>query len=254
MAPSLRDINLELRDGEVVGIVGASEAGKSTLCLVATGIAPRTIRGTLTGRLLIDGQDVVMWPMHALAARIGIGFQSPASGVSGVCGTVYEEVAFTPMNLGLPRDDVIDRTETALEALRITSIADRDPRRLSGGQMQLVALAGLLAMRPQHLVLDEPSAQLDPSGTSLVAEAVERLAADGASILIAEQKTDLLARVASRLVALDAGRIVLEGPAADILSDVRLEALGIPLPSKIRLRRALERAGLDATVLDQVPS
>lgn len=242
---SLRDVSLELRDGEVLGLVGASEAGKTTLCLVASGLAPRAIGGQTVGRVLIDGTDVAAEPMHALAARVGIAFQSPTTQLSGVAGTVYEEVAFGPTNLGLPRDEVIDRTARAIETLRITSLAARDPSRLSGGQMQLVAIAGLLAMGPPHFVLDEPTAQLDPAGTRLVAEAVARLAADGASILIAEQKTDLLSGLCSRIVALDAGSVALSGDAAAVLADPRLRALGVAEPAVVRLARLARAAGID---------
>ena len=123
-------------------------------------------------------------------------------------------------------------------------MADRDPLRLSGGQQQLVAVAGLLAMRPEHLVLDEPTAQLDPAGTRLVADAIERLAADGASILVAEQKTDLLAAICSRVVVLDGGRVAHHGPAAEVLADPRLRDLGVAEPSSVRLRRAAAAAGV----------
>jgi energy-coupling factor transport system ATP-binding protein len=248
--PSLHDIDLELPDGAVIGLAGASESGKSTLCLAVSGLAPRAIRGTLEGRLHIDGADVTSRPMHGLASLVGIAFQHPATQLSGVTDTVFEEVAFTPMNLGLPRDEVLERTWAALDALRITGLASREPARLSGGQMQLVAMAGLLAMRPRHLVLDEPTAQLDPAGTTLVADAIAALATDGTSILIAEQKTDLLARVCSRVVVLEAGRIVLHGPAAAVLGDPKLEDLGVPIPSEVLLRRALEAAGLPGGLPD----
>jgi energy-coupling factor transport system ATP-binding protein len=247
-SPALRGFDLELANGEVVGLTGASESGKSTVCLVASGLAPRTIKGTLRGTLLLDGADVNGAPMHVLAASVGICFQDPAAQLSGVCGSVFEEVAFTPMNLGLGRDEIIERTYTALSAMGIEELAARDPARLSGGQIQLVAIAGLLAMRPRHLVLDEPTAQLDPAGTALVGEAIAGLARGGASILIAEQKTDLLARICSRVVVLDAGRIALDGPPADVLGDRRLDALGVPVPSATRLRRALEAAGLTADI------
>jgi energy-coupling factor transport system ATP-binding protein len=241
---SLHDIDLELPDGHVVGVAGASESGKSTLCLVVSGLAPRAIRGTLTGRLSIDGVDVASRPMHELASMVGIGFQEPATQLSGVADTVYEEVAFGPANLGVARDVLIERVEDALERLGIGDLAGRDPAHLSGGQMQLVAIAGLLALRPRHLVLDEPTAQLDPAGTILVADALAALAADGSSVLIAEQKTDLLARVCSRMVVLGSGRIVRQGPAADVLADATLEELGVPMPWEVRVRRALEAAGL----------
>jgi len=247
--PSLRDVSLELREGEVLGLVGASEAGKTTLCLVASGLAPRTAGGTLTGRVLLDGEDTAPLAMHELAGRIGIAFASPATQLSGVATTVYEEVAFGPMNLGVPRPELIARTDEALAALQIEALADRDPAQLSGGEQQLVAIAGLLALRPAHLVLDEPTAQLDPAGTAMVAAALAGLAANGASILVAEQKTDLLAGICSRIVVLDAGRAVLDGLAAEILADPRLTDLGVAHPAAVRLRRAAADADLAPAAL-----
>lgn len=248
-APALRDVTLELRDGEVVGLVGANEAGKSTLCLVAAGLAPRATGGALRGSVLLNGRDLGELPLHEVVARVAIAFASPATQLTGVNATVYEEVAFGPMNLGLARDEVIQRTESALAALRIEPLAARDPARLSGGQQQLVAIAGLLAMRPRHLILDEPTSQLDPSGTLLVADALARLAADGASILVAEHKTDLLHDLAGRVVALAAGEIALDGIAADLLADPRLAALGVLEPSVVRLTRLAAEAGIDTASL-----
>ena len=243
--PSLLDVDLLLPEATVVGLAGASESGKTTLCLVASGLAPRTVGGRIRGTIRLDGEDVDAWPMHRLAERIGIGFQNPGTQLSQVVDTVFEEVAFGPMNVALPRDEVVERTWDALDALRIADLAERDPRRLSGGQQQLVATAGLLVMRPTHLVLDEPTAQLDPAGTRLVADAIARLAATGASILVAEQKTDLLAKVASRVVVLDAGRVVRDGPTDEILADPSLADLGVTPPSAVRLRRAAAEAGVD---------
>ncbi len=245
--PSLHDVTLELRDGEVLGLAGASEAGKTTLCLVASGLAPRTVGGTLTGRVLLDGEDTAPLAMHELAGRVGIAFASPATQLSGVAATVYEEVAFGPMNLGVPRGEVIARTEEALAALRIESLTERNPAQLSGGQQQLVAIAGLLALRPAHVVLDEPTAQLDPAGTAMVAAALAGLAAGGASILVAEHKTDLLAAICGRVAVLDAGRVVLDGIAAEILADPRLAALGVAPPAAVRLRQAAAEQALPAT-------
>ena len=242
--PSLLDIDLELGDGMVVGVVGPSEAGKTTLCLVASGLAPRTVGGHIRGTILLDGEDVDPWPMHRMAERIGIGFENPATQLSQVAGTVFEEVAFGPMNLGVSLSEVLERTRSALATLRIEPLAERDPRRLSGGQQQLVAMAGLLAMRPAHLVLDEPTAQLDPAGTRLVGDAIARLAEGGASILIAEQKTDLLADLASRVVVLDQGRITFAGPAAETLADARLVEAGVAPPAAVRLHRAAREAGV----------
>lgn len=242
--PSLRDVSLTFADGEVVGVAGRSEAGKTTLCLVLSGLAPRTVGGTLTGRLLLDGADAAPLSIHQLAERIGIAFASPATQLSGVAATVYEEVAFGPMNLGLPRPEIIQRTDEALAALRIEAPASRDPARLSGGQQQLVAIAGLLAQRPAHLVLDEPTAQLDPQGTLLVGEALARLAAGGASIILVEQKSDLLAATCRRVVVLEAGEVVLEGATRDVMADERLPALGVAAPAAVRLERSAAAAGI----------
>jgi energy-coupling factor transporter ATP-binding protein EcfA2 len=247
--PALLDVDLELRGGEVIGLVGASESGKTTLCLVASGLAPRAIGGLLRGRIAIDGEDVDSWPMHRLSQHVGIGFQSPATQLSQVTATVFEEVAFGPVNFALPRDEVAARTWDALSTVGITDLAERDPRRLSGGQQQLLAIAGLLALGPAHLVLDEPTAQLDPEGTRLVTDALARLAEGGTAILVAEQKTDVLAALASRIAVLDHGRLVMAGPSDEVLGDRRLTELGVTPPAVVRLRQAAAAAGIGAGLL-----
>ena len=243
---ALRDISLELADGEVVGVVGANEAGKTTLCLVASGLAPRSIGGTLGGSVLIDGRATAGLPMHELAALVGICFQNPYTQLSQVADTVFEEVAFGAMNLGLDRLEVIKRVNEALAAIGIAELGERDPRRLSGGQMQLVAVAGLLAMRPRHLVLDEPVAQLDPEGRALVADALRRLAAAGTGLLIAEHDTDLLVGLCNRVVVVEKGALVAGGPTTEVLADPRLDEWGVQPPDRVRLSRSLAAAGLSA--------
>jgi energy-coupling factor transport system ATP-binding protein len=250
--PSLLDVDLELPDGAVVGVAGASEAGKTTLCLVASGLAPRVVGGRIRGRITVGGEDIDPWPMHRMAGQVAIGFQNPATQLSGVASTVFEEVAFGPMNLAVPLPEVVARTWESLAALRIEGLAERDPARLSGGQQQLVAIAGLLAMRPRHLVLDEPTAQLDPAGTRLVADALAALAGAGTSILITEQKTDLLAAICGRVIVLSGGRVALAGDADEVLSDPRLGELGIAAPAAIRIERAARAGGLAATELSRL--
>ncbi len=247
--PVLHGIDLTLADGEIVGVVGANEAGKSTLCLVASGLAPGSIGGGLDGTVSIDGASMAGRPLHEFATQVGIGFQNPATQLSGVTGSVFEEVALGPMNLGLPARETVARTKAALSTLGIEGLAEREPRRLSGGQAQLVVIASLLSMRPAHLVLDEPTAQLDPEGTRLVGEALRELASTGTALLIVEHKTDLLDGLCSRVVVIDGGRIALDGPAGDVLADPRLEGWGVEAPSRVRLGRALTERGLDPAVL-----
>ncbi len=243
--PAIHDVDLRLADGEILGLMGANEAGKSTICLVASGLAPASIGGGLTGTLTIDAEPMAGRPVHELAARVAVGFQDPATQRSGIAATVFEEVALGPMNLGLPATETIARAREALTLLRIGDLADRDPSRLSGGQGQLVAIASLLAMRPRHIVLDEPTAQLDPEGTRLVADALRSLAATGTALLVAEHKTDLLDELCDRVAVVSEGRIVADGPTAAILGDGRLEAWGVEPPSRVRLARALAARGLD---------
>jgi energy-coupling factor transporter ATP-binding protein EcfA2 len=143
----------------------------------------------------------------------------------------------------------VARTKAALAILDIEALAEREPRRLSGGQAQLVVIASLLAMRPAHLVLDEPTAQLDPEGTRLVGTALRELAATGTALLVVEHKTDLLDGLCSRVLVVDDGRIALDGPAREVLADPRLEMWGVEAPSRIRLAKALTARGLDPAVL-----
>ena len=247
--PALTGIELTLADGEVVGLVGPNDAGKSSLCLVLAGLAPRVIGGTLQGRVLVDGEDAAALATHRMAVLVGIVLDDPDTQRSGVTRTVYEEVAFGPSNLAVGRDELLRRTDAAIELLGIGHLADRDARFLSGGQQQLVAIASILAMEPRHLVLDEPTARLDPAGTELVGDALRRLSESGVSILVAEHKTDLLAGLATRVVALDGGRIVLDGPAGQVLADPRLPELGVAPPARVRLEARLVDAGLDSTTI-----
>ena len=246
----LHDVDLTIADGEIVGLVGANEAGKSTLCLVASGLAPGSIGGALSGDLAIDGESMAGQPLHAFSTKVGIGFQNPATQLSGVTGSVFEELALGPMNLGLPARETVDRVKTAMATLGIEHLAEREPRRLSGGQGQLVVLASLLAMRPGQLVLDEPTAQLDPEGTRLVGEALRQLAREGTALLVAEHKTELLDGLCDRVVVLADGAIVADGPASDILADERLPGWGVDPPGRVRLARAAAAAGLDVASLE----
>jgi len=199
---ALGPISLEVRPGEVVGVRGANESGKSTLCLVASGLAPAAIGGELRGRVLVDGRPTSELRPHELARSCGLLFDNPAVQLTGLHRTVYDEVAFGPCNLGLPEAEVRERTRTALDVLAIGHLADRHPQRLSGGESQLVALAGLLALGPGYLALDEPTSRLDAERSDLVARAIERVARIGVGVLVAEHDEALLARLCARVVGL----------------------------------------------------
>lgn len=241
---ALDGVDLELTAGTVIGVVGPNEGGKSTLCLVASGLAPVVVAGRLGGSVTIDGRETIEMRPHDLAQRCGILFQNPQSQLSGTSSTVFEELAFGPRNLGLPLPSVVERVQASLASLRIAALADRDPTRLSGGQAQLVALAAILALRPDYLILDEPTSQLDPQGTRLVGDALRRLAGENrTAILVVEHKTALLDRLADRTLLIDEGRIVREGPTAEVLGDPALADHGVEPPPRVRIRAALAAAG-----------
>jgi energy-coupling factor transporter ATP-binding protein EcfA2 len=245
-APTLHRVGLRLEPGRVIGLTGANESGKTTLCLVAGGFAPGLIGGSLDGSVTIDGVETASIPGHALAQQCGLLFQNAATQLSNTTATVFEEVAFGPCNLGLPAGRVIERVRWALGTVGIDELALRDPARLSGGQAQLVALASVLALRPRYLILDEPTSELDPAGTAMVAAALVRVAAEtGAGIIVVEHKTDVLARIADEVVVLSRGSVALTGPAASVLADPGLPELGVEPPAGVRLERQVRSAGLD---------
>jgi len=242
---ALNGVSLELAAGRVLGLVGPNEAGKSTLCLVAAGLAPAAIGGRLEGSVSLGGRHTSSAVPHELAQRAGLLLQNPVTQLSATSPTVYEEVAFGPRNLGLPLDEVATRVEDALAALRIEGLGPRDPMHLSGGQAQLVALASVIALRPPVLVLDEPTSQLDPAGTRLVGTALAGLAgATGTAILVVEHKTWLLSDLADEIALMSGGRIIFRGPSAAMLEDELLADLGVEPPPVVRLRRSLVERGL----------
>ena len=246
---ALSELSLSLAAGRVLGVVGPNDGGKSTLCLVAAGLAPGTIGGRLDGSVRLGGTETVALAPHEAAQRCGILFQNPATQLTGTATTVWEEIAFGPRNLGLDLGAIAERVAWAMGLTRTDHLAAKETGRLSGGQAQLVALAAVLAMQPAVLVLDEPTSQLDPAGTLLVGDALARLAAEtGTAILVVEHKTALLARMADEIVVLDGGRIVLRDATRTVLADPRLADLGVEPPAAVRLERMVRARGLTAAL------
>ncbi len=218
--PALRDISLEIPRGQFCALVGLNGAGKSTLAYALTGFIPHFYRGHLEGKVFVDGKLTAETPLHELIRSAGLIFQNPFNQISGAKFTVLEEIAFGLENLGVPRDEMRARVSEIMAMLDITDLAERSPVALSGGQMQRVAIASVLAMRPKALILDEPTSQLDPIGSREVFAAVRSLAANAkTTILMIEHKLEWVAQFADRVIALSAGEIIADGQPDEILTD-----------------------------------
>lgn len=238
-ALALDGLTFTVEKGEFIGIVGANGAGKSTLSQALIGLVPQFYNGAYGGRVLIDGLPTESTPISELCCKVGLVFQNPFNQLSGAKDNVYEEVAFGMQNLGVPRAEMHRRTENALKLLDIWQFRDRNPFDLSGGQMQRVAIASILVMEPDIIVLDEPTSQLDPQGSEEVFRTVDKLAHSGITILMIEQKIEKIAAYCDRILLLHQGHQIAFDTPQKVFSRPDLEQLGVQAPVFTRICRAL---------------
>ncbi|MCF3648568.1 ABC transporter ATP-binding protein [Synoicihabitans lomoniglobus] len=241
--PVLRDITLDIAPGEIIGLLGPSGAGKTTLCLALTGIVPQFYRGRFFGHLTVAAHDTLDHPIHSLSQAVGLVLQDPESQL--VTASVEHEVAFALENAGLPVAEIHERVARALAAVYLTDCAHKHPHDLSGGQQQRLALAAALALRPPLIVLDEPTSQLDPASTTEVFRLVRELnATHGTTFVIASHASEEMATYVDRAIVLDAGRIVADGPASKIFAHTALfSRLHLRLPEVTATFLHLQRGG-----------
>ena len=216
---AVSDISFSVDQGEWVGVTGPTNAGKSTLCLLAMGLAPHFFAGTMRGKVTVFGQDSRAVRVIERSADVGLLFQNPFTQISGARERVDDEVAFGPECHGVPRQEVVERVDEAMRLLGISDLAARHPLDLSGGQLQRLALAALLAMRPRVLLLDEPTSQLDPAGTAAIFEVLANLHAMGTTIVMVEHRLEALCELCPRVIAMAAGRTIADGAPADVFND-----------------------------------
>nr|WP_314458826.1 energy-coupling factor transporter ATPase [uncultured Clostridium sp.] len=236
---ALDGIGFVVEKGQFIGIVGENQAGKSTLCQAFAGLVPTMFRGAYGGKVLIDGMKASKVPIAALCQKVGLVFQNPFNQLSGAKDTVFEEIAFGLQNLGIPKEDIGKRVEKALRLLDIIKYKDRNPFDLSGGQIQRVAIASILAMEPEVLVLDEPTSQLDPQGSEDVFQVVEKLAKTGITIIMVEQKMEKLAAYCDKILLLHRGTQVAYDIPERIFSRDDLRELGVEPPVYTQVSKAL---------------
>jgi energy-coupling factor transport system ATP-binding protein len=223
-------LSLRVEPGEFVLLTGPSGCGKSTLARCLNGLIPHASTATISGEVKVDGASTSEHFVAQMATHVGLVFQNPSTQLFG--STVAEEVAFGPRNLGLSAEEVAERSSFALEATGIEHLRDRATRTLSGGEQQRVAIAAVLSMRPQVLVLDEPTSSLDLKGTAAVLDTLDRLRREhNLTILIIEHRLSEAARFASRVLVMDRGRIALDAPPGLAFRDRQFLAnLGIRYP------------------------
>lgn len=241
--PAIKDFLVSIKAGEYVALLGHNGSGKSTFAKLLNMILTPT-----SGRLFVRGEELTREDfdedaLFRLRGKVGMVFQNPDNQI--VASVVEEDVAFGPENLGIPYDEMHERVAAALAAVDMTDYAKHSPARLSGGQKQRVAIAGVIAMLPECIILDESTAMLDPKGRREVLDVVERLNRErGITVLHITHYMDEAAR-ADRILVIDDGTLLLDGTPREVFSNVALlERVGLEAPSATRLLYELKAAGL----------
>ena len=236
---ALDGISLSIEKGSFVGIIGRNGAGKSTLASAIIGLVPQFYKGAYGGKVSVAGMDAATVPVGELSRKVGLIFQNPFNQLSGAKDNVYEETCFGMQNFGIEPDEMRRRADETLKMLGIYDFRDRNPFDLSGGQTQRVAIASILVLHPEVIILDEPTSQLDPTGSDEVFKAVERLTEEGITVIMIEQKIDKIAEYSDRMILLDDGKLIADGTPDEVLSREDLDAYGIIPPASVRISKAL---------------
>ncbi len=245
---ALDNVSFDVNEGEFIGIIGKNSSGKSTLCQAVVGLVPHFYKGAYGGKVLVDGLEVKNHTVDDLALKVGMVFQNPFTQVTGSKMTVYEEIAFGLENIGIPRPEIIERVDYVLDLLKIEQVKDHNPFDLSGGQMQRMAIASIIAMKPDILVLDEPTSQLDPAGSEEVFNAIQSLSKQGITVILAEHKMEKIAQYCQRVLLLNGGKLIDYDSPEKVFSRDDLEAEhGVAAPVYTRVCRAMgvKKAGTD---------
>lgn len=229
----IRDLTLTLEKGRVYGLIGANESGKTTLCNIIRGFIPELYKGKLTGEVRIKGRRVEEYAAGELATIVGYSFQNPFTQISGVKDTVYEELAYGMENIGVPREEMVRRIEELVHIFHLEELVRNNPFELSGGQKQRVALASMLALDPELVILDEPTSQLDPQSTEDIFDIIRMLKEQGKTILLIEHKVDLIAEYCDDILLMHQGQLVMQGSVQQVLTDPRVLEYGGQLPQTV---------------------
>ena len=243
-ARALDDITLTVHPGDMLGIIGPSGAGKSTLAAAMSGAIPHHFGGEFYGAVRVGGRDTCEATLTDISRVVGSVLQDIDAQM--VASVVEDEVLFGLENFGVPHDEIEGRVSSILETVGIADLRHRELATLSGGQKQKVAIAAILALQPRVLVLDEPTAALDPASSLVVYETLRAINRElGITIVVIEQKVALLSRYCGRIAVMDGGRVVLEGTPHEVFAHAsELRAIGVDSPRVARVSNSLAAAGL----------
>lgn len=241
---ALDDVSLKIFPGEFVGVTGPSGAGKSTLAAVLSGAVPHHYRGSLYGAAVVDGHDTCEVSLTDIARTVGSVTQDIDAQM--VASVVEDELLFGLENFGVPHDQIEGRLSGALETVGISELRDREIATLSGGQKQKVAVAAILALRPRVLVLDEPTAALDPASSKLIFQTLSQLnRTEGITVVVIEQKVALLSEFCGRVLVMDGGRLALDGTPREVFAHgSELRRMGVDSPRVARVSNSLAEHGV----------
>lgn len=248
-APSLVGVSLVIESGEFVILTGPSGCGKTTLCRCLNGLIPHFYSGKLEGDITVADSKVPEHSIYELAEHVGLVFQNPENQLFAL--SVEKDVAFGLENLGLPRKEMRRRVDWALQMTDIYDLRERAPHELSGGQQQRVAIACVLAMKPDVMVLDEPTSFLDPLGAQRIFKVIDELNKKlGITVILVEHRLDLASKYANHVIVMDEGKVVLDGKPLDVFGSERARLIGVGIPKATRLYQALRESGVH---LNKVP-
>ncbi len=239
----LKNINLSIEEGDFVLLVGPSGCGKSTLLRCINGLIPHLYSGVYEGEVIVDGELVKNKSVNELATKVGFVFQNPENQI--FMFSVEKDIVFGLENIGLDRNEIDSRLEWVLHALGIEHLRYKPPYELSDGQKQRVAIAGVLAMKPKILILDEPTSLLDPrTALEFILLIKELNRKFGLTIIVVEHRIDLLTNVANRMIVLDKGEIIFNGCLKEVIKNKNLNLYGVNVPPVIALQNYLKDEGL----------
>ena len=237
---ALENVSLELKQGELLLIAGSSGCGKTTLARCINGLIPRSYRGDRSGRVLLHGKEVADLQIPEMAQVVGTLLQDPERQI--VASNVFNEIAFGPENLGLPRNEIVARVDQALKRLNLEYLRNRETFNLSGGEKQKVALAGVLTMNPSILLLDEPLASLDPASAHEALQVFRSLADEGKTVILVEHRVeDAIEARPDRLLYMEEGKIKYLGPIKELPKEIDHTKVKLPAPWVVQRVKALNK-------------